>query len=232
MSRGGLVRRFPVLAIRDFRLLLADRLIAPASVGFSMVGVSFAVLQGHELRHRPVLRTRRPDRAVAGVRAHRRRGGRPVPAAAGDRRGQPAHGAGRGNIRRARADRPSAAVGDDRAGGDDRDRDGVVLPGLAGTAPPPGPPRPAAGGQRDQPDGDEHRPDVRCGRGWPAGGGVGPGWALLLCGTGMVGTVPMLLSIRGCRHDPVRAESRLTASSMLPNCARAGRSSVRTPGCG
>ena len=40
MSRGGLVRRFPVLAIRDFRLLLAERLIAPASVGFSMVGVS------------------------------------------------------------------------------------------------------------------------------------------------------------------------------------------------
>jgi predicted MFS family arabinose efflux permease len=45
MSRGGLLRRFPVLGIRDFRLLLADRLIAPASVGFSMVGVSFAVLK-------------------------------------------------------------------------------------------------------------------------------------------------------------------------------------------
>jgi MFS family permease len=45
MSRGGLLRRFPVLGFRDFRLLLADRLIAPASVGFSMVGVSFAVLK-------------------------------------------------------------------------------------------------------------------------------------------------------------------------------------------
>jgi predicted MFS family arabinose efflux permease len=45
MSRGGLAHRFPVLAIRDFRLLLADRLIAPASIGFSMVGVSFAVLK-------------------------------------------------------------------------------------------------------------------------------------------------------------------------------------------
>ncbi len=45
MSRGGLVRRFPVLGFRDFRLLLADRLIAPASVGFSIVGVSFAVLK-------------------------------------------------------------------------------------------------------------------------------------------------------------------------------------------
>ncbi len=45
MSRGGLLRRYPVLGIRDFRLLLADRLIAPASVGFSIVGVSFAVLK-------------------------------------------------------------------------------------------------------------------------------------------------------------------------------------------
>ena len=45
MSRGWLVRRYPVLGFRDFRLLLADRLIAPASVGFSMVGVSFAVLK-------------------------------------------------------------------------------------------------------------------------------------------------------------------------------------------
>jgi MFS family permease len=45
MSPGGLIRRFPVLAIRDFRLLLADRLIAPAAAGFSLVGVSFAVLK-------------------------------------------------------------------------------------------------------------------------------------------------------------------------------------------
>jgi hypothetical protein len=37
-------RRFHVLAIPDFRLLLADRLLAPMSMGFSLVGVSFAVL--------------------------------------------------------------------------------------------------------------------------------------------------------------------------------------------
>jgi predicted MFS family arabinose efflux permease len=36
--------RFPVLGVRDFRILLVDRLIAPASFGFSLVGVSFAVL--------------------------------------------------------------------------------------------------------------------------------------------------------------------------------------------
>jgi MFS family permease len=37
-------RRFPVLGIRDFRLLLADRVLAPAAFAFSLVGVSFAVL--------------------------------------------------------------------------------------------------------------------------------------------------------------------------------------------
>jgi predicted MFS family arabinose efflux permease len=36
--------RLPVLRIRDFRLLLADRLLAPTAYSFSMVGVSFAVL--------------------------------------------------------------------------------------------------------------------------------------------------------------------------------------------
>lgn len=44
MPWPGLVRRFPVLGYRDFRLLLADRLLAPAAFAFSIVGVSFAVL--------------------------------------------------------------------------------------------------------------------------------------------------------------------------------------------
>ena len=44
MPWRGLRRRFPVLAIRDFRLLLADRLLAPAAFAFSLVGVAFAVL--------------------------------------------------------------------------------------------------------------------------------------------------------------------------------------------
>jgi MFS family permease len=43
-SRLVLTRRLPVLQIRDFRILLIDRVLAPASVAFSMVGVSFAVL--------------------------------------------------------------------------------------------------------------------------------------------------------------------------------------------
>ena len=45
MSWRAPARRYPVLAIRDFRLLLVDRLLAPFSTGFSLVGVSFAVLK-------------------------------------------------------------------------------------------------------------------------------------------------------------------------------------------
>ncbi len=45
MSWRAPVGRYPVLAIRDFRLLLVDRLLAPFSAGFSIVGVSFAVLK-------------------------------------------------------------------------------------------------------------------------------------------------------------------------------------------
>jgi len=44
MPWRALARRFPVLAIGDFRFLLGDRLLAMSSVGFSLVGVSFAVL--------------------------------------------------------------------------------------------------------------------------------------------------------------------------------------------
>ncbi len=44
MSWRAPARRYPVLAVRDFRILLIDRLLAPFSNGFSLVGVSFAVL--------------------------------------------------------------------------------------------------------------------------------------------------------------------------------------------
>ena len=40
----ALIGRFPVLANRNFRLLLADRVMAPMAATFSLVGVSFAVL--------------------------------------------------------------------------------------------------------------------------------------------------------------------------------------------
>jgi MFS family permease len=44
MLTRALTRRFPTMANRNFRLLLADRLLAPLAATFSLVGVSFAVL--------------------------------------------------------------------------------------------------------------------------------------------------------------------------------------------
>lgn len=44
MFPRALVRRYPVLANRNFRFLLADRLLAPMAATFSLVGVAFAVL--------------------------------------------------------------------------------------------------------------------------------------------------------------------------------------------
>ena len=44
MPWQGLASRFPALGYRDFRLLLADRILAPGAFAFSLVGVSFAVL--------------------------------------------------------------------------------------------------------------------------------------------------------------------------------------------
>ncbi len=44
MFPRALTRRYPVLSNKNFRFLLADRLLAPMSVAFSTVGVSFAVL--------------------------------------------------------------------------------------------------------------------------------------------------------------------------------------------
>src|SRR5689334_4163140 len=48
MPWPGLARRFPALGYRDFRLLLADRVLAPGAFAFSLVGVSFAVLDTTE----------------------------------------------------------------------------------------------------------------------------------------------------------------------------------------
>lgn len=45
MFTRALTRRYPVLSNRNFRLLLADRFLAPMAAAFSLVGVSFAVLQ-------------------------------------------------------------------------------------------------------------------------------------------------------------------------------------------
>ena len=173
MSRGGLLRRFPVLGFRDFRLLLADRLIAPASVGFSIVGVSFAVLKATDsaadLSY--VLAAQIAPSLVfaliGGVAADRFPPQRVIVAA----NLLMALGEGTFGMLVLTSRPPLWAMIGLEAHHRDRGRD--FLSRLPGAAPPPRPARPAAGGERDQPAGDEHRPDGRRGRGRPAGGGGG-----------------------------------------------------------
>src|SRR6516162_2314424 len=178
MSRGGLLRRFPVFGIRDFRLLLADRLIAPASVGFSIVGVSFAVLKATnspaDLSY--VLAAQIAPSLVfaliGGVAADRFPPQRVIVAA---------------NL--------LMAIGEGT----------FVLLALTG------------------------KPPLWAMIGLEGGAGAGllvaaagAGWALVLCGIGMLSTIPLLLAIRGSRpatageaRPAERAEGKAPAPSML-----------------
>ena len=49
MLTRALTRRFPDMANRNFRLLLADRLLAPLAATFSLVGVSLRGPRRHRL---------------------------------------------------------------------------------------------------------------------------------------------------------------------------------------
>jgi len=205
MSRGRLSGRYPVLAIRDFRLLLADRLIAPASYGFSMVGVSFAVLRttGSPSELSYVLAAQIAPSLVfallGGVAADRFPPQRVIVAA---------------NL--------MMAAGEGTFGG-------LVLTGrpplwamlcleaTTGTGMAVFYPASQALLPRLVPDvmlqdaSAISRLGMNTGQmtGAAAAGllvaAAGPGWALSLCGLGMVGTVPLLLSIRGAR-DRINGE--------------------------
>jgi predicted MFS family arabinose efflux permease len=203
MSRAGLSRRFPVLAIRDFRLLLADRLIAPASVGFSMVGVSFAVLQA---THSPadlsyVLAAQIAPALifalVGGVAADRFRPQRVIVAA----NLLMALGEGTFGILVLSHHAPLwAMIGLETITGSGvaifYPASQALLPRLV----------PASLLQEAS-----SISRLAMNTGQMSGAAVagllvaaaGAGWALLLCGVGMVSTVPLLLSIRGSRPDPV-----------------------------
>jgi len=197
MSRGGLVRRFPVLAIRDFRFLLAERLIAPASVGFSMVGVSFAVLRttnsATDLSY--VLAAQIAPALVfaliGGVAADRFPAQRVIVAA------NLLMAAGEGTFGvLVLTGRPSlwAMIGLEMLTGT-----GVAIFYPASQALVP---RIVPGGMLQDASAISRltmNTGQMCGA---AAAGLlvavaGPGWALVLCGVGMMATVPMLLSIRG-----------------------------------
>ena len=205
MSRGWLLRRFPVLGIRDFRLLLADRLIAPASVGFSMVGVSFAVLKatGSATDLSYVLAAQIAPSLIfvliGGVAADRFPPQRVIVAA----NLLMALGEGTFGILALTGRPPLWAM--------------LGLEAITGTGVALFYPASQALLPRLVPDrmlqeaSAISRLVMNTGQmGGAAAAGLlvaaaGPGWALVLCGAGMVATVPMLLAIRGTRPQPAGA---------------------------
>jgi len=221
MSRGGLVRRFPVLAIRDFRLLLADRLLAPASFGFSMVGVSFAVLRATNsaadlsyvlaAQIAPAL----VFALVGGVAADRLPPQRVIIAA----NLLMAAGEGTFGVLVLTSRPPLWAM--------------IGLEALTGTGMAIFYPASQALLPRVVPRGMLQdasaisRLAMNTGQmsGAAAAGllvaAVGPGWALGLCAIGMVGTVPLLLSIRAGRVSPRRgaADGPRLATDRRPQAA-------------
>ncbi len=205
MSRGGgLVLRFPVLAIRDFRLLLAERLIAPASVGFSMVGVSFAVLNatGSSSDLSFVLAAQIAPSLVfaliGGVAADRFPAQRVIIAA----NVIIALGEGTFGLLVLTGRPPLWAM--------------ICLEALTGTGAALFYPASQALLPRLVPRGMLQEASaisrMAMNTGLMSGAAVagllvavaGPGWALSLCGVGMVSTVPMLLSIKSGREGPRR----------------------------
>lgn len=215
MSRGWLLSRFPVLGIRDFRLLLADRLIAPASVGFSIVGVSFAVLKvtnsAADLSY--VLAAQIAPSLVfaliGGVAADRFPPQRVIVAA----NLLMALGEGTFGVLVLTA-RPSlwAMIGLETITGT-----GVALfyPASQALLPrlvPPGLLQEASAISRLAMNSGQMSGAALAGLLVAA---AGAGWALLLCGIGMVSTVPLLLAIRGSRPGLPSGAAEGPAPGML-----------------
>ena len=228
MSRGGLVRRFPVLAIRDFRLLLAERLLAPASVGFSMVGVSFAVLRvtGSATDLSYVLAAQIAPALVfalvGGVAADRFRPQRVIIAA----NLLMALGEGTFGVLVLTGRPPLwAMIGLEAVTGTGF---AVFYPASQALLP-----RVVHLGMLQEASAIS-RLAMNTGQmsGAAAAGllvaAAGPGWALVLCGIGMVSTVPMLLSIRGAAAASPRGGEPGQAASGLFRELREGWSEFRS----
>jgi MFS family permease len=203
----GALRRFPVLAIHDFRLLLADRLLAPAAYAFSLVGVSFAVLDatGSTKDLSYVLAAQiLPSlvfTVVGGVIADRIRPQAVIIA---------------GNL--------MIALGEGAFGilvltSHPRLWQMISLEVVTGTGMaifypasqallprlvPTGLLQQASAVSRLAMNGGQMGGAVLAGLAVAA---LGPGWALVTCGTGMLGTVPLMLSMRLAAHERVPGAS-------------------------
>ncbi len=209
MPARALTSRFPVLALRDFRLLLADRLIAPGAYAFSLVGVAFAVLDGTgstaDLSY--VLAAQIAPSLVftliGGVFADRMPPQRVIIA---------------GNL--------MIAAGEGTFGllvltGRPLLWQMIVLECVTGTgmalfypASQALLPRIVPGGLLTQASALSRLAMNGGQMGGAAVAGlvvaaVGPGWALAICGTGMVGTVPVLLSLRAADGERVHGHGML-----------------------
>jgi predicted MFS family arabinose efflux permease len=206
---SGALRRFPVLGIRDFRLLLADRLLAPAAYAFSLVGVSFAVLDatGSTKDLSFVLAAQIVPSliftVVGGVIADRIRPQLVIIA---------------GNI--------MIALGEGTFGimvltGHPRLWQMIALETVTGTGMaifypasqallprliPAGLLQQASALSRLAMNGGQMGGAVLAGLAVAA---LGPGWALVACGTGMLGTIPLMLSLRVSAHGPTQGSSML-----------------------
>lgn len=206
---SGALRRFPVLGIRDFQLLLADRLLAPAAYAFSLVGVSFAVLDatGSTADLSYVLAAQIVPSliftVIGGVVADRIRPQLVIIA---------------GNI--------MIALGEGTFGvlvltGHPRLWQMIALETVTGTGMaifypasqallprlvPSGLLQQASAVSRLAMNGGQMGGAVLAGLAVAA---LGPGWALLACGTGMLGTIPLMASLRVSAHGPIQGSSML-----------------------
>jgi MFS family permease len=197
-----LTHRVPVLGIRDFRLLLADRIIAPASFAFSIVGVSFAVLDethGSTSVLSYVLAAQIAPSIVfvllGGVVADRVAPQRVIVA---------------GNLMMAAGEGTFGIV---VLAGHPAVWQMIALECLTGTGMaifypastallprivPPASMQQASAVSRLAMNGAQMGGSVLAGFCVAA---IGPGWALVICGTGLLGTLPLMLSLRVTAHE-------------------------------
>jgi MFS family permease len=197
-----LTDRVPVLAIRDFRLLLADRIIAPGSFAFSIVGVSFAVLDethGSTSVLSYVLAAQIAPSIVfvlfGGVIADRVAPQRVIAA------GNLMMAAGEGTFGiMVLAGHPAIwqMIGLECLTGTGL---AIFYPASTALLPrivPPGSMQQASAVSRLAMNGAQMGGAVLAGFCVAA---IGPGWALAICGTGLLGTLPLMLSLRVGPHE-------------------------------
>ena len=210
---GLATRRLPALGIRDFRLLLADRVLAPMSFAFSMVGVSFAVLSqthGSTAKLSYVLAAQIAPSLifllVGGVIADRIAPQRVIVAA----NVMMAVGEGTFGILVLTGHPPlwqmialECLTGTGMA---------VFYPASSALVPrlvPAALLQEASALSRLAMNGAQMGGAVLAGFCIAAIGRNGPGWALTICGTGLLGTIPLMFALRVTAHERTHQTSML-----------------------